>query len=318
MSPVVRFIENEFNTQCLNTDTNKLESSKPELYFYEEYCHTQVVNIFNYDDPCDGRLADTTNSRSTQVNQNIFERFVTNFTYLEALNVEGKENGHESYTLTKLMLKNLIHLTMTLFARVDAYYIDEIISTPCRNISQNLKATHLENSPNMKNTILESNICDLIEIRYIFISLVFIYSIPFDGISQKRTQLTYFEMMGNLASTYVDPQFWLLPNLEAVIFDYCRINETSFNHNSFLGYCDKILKGSLDGNEFLCLGSINIDNGDFNGFRYVTNDKHNNGQTFDPCATVCSVSNGSYSSIGCYLSRWKDGVCHAFCDTEDY
>ena len=179
----------------------------------------------------------------------------------------------------------------------------------------------------MENTILESNICDLTEIRYIFISLVFIYSIPFDCISQKWTQLTYFEIMGNLALTYVNPQFWLLPNLETVIFDYCRINETSFNYNTFLGYGDKILKVSLDGNDFLCSGSININNGDYNGFRYLTNDKYNNSEdlynlelfieTFDPCASVCSVSNGSYSLLSCRLSQWKDGVCDAFCNTED-
>ena len=290
------------------------------------------------------RLAGRTNFYSTQFNRNIFERLVSKFTNLEGLNVEGRENDHGNYNLTKLMLKSLIHLNMIRFAGVDVYYIDEIISNvknleifiidsheaefyiPFRNISQisNSKAIHLENNKlfNSMNhiwtihedssTILiqlfsKSNIRDLIKIRY----FRFIYSIPFDCISQKCIQTTYFEMIGNLALTYVNPQFWLLPNLETVIFDYCRINETNFNYSTFSGYGDKDLKVLSDGNDLLRSGSINIDN----GFRYLANDKYNNSQdlynlelfvqTFNPCATVCSVSNGSYSLLSCLLLQWK-------------
>ena len=128
-------------------------------------------------------------------------------------------------------------------------------------------------------------------------------------------------MIGNnLALTYVNLQFWLLPNLETVIFDDCRINETNFKYSTFSG--DKDLKVLSDGNDLLRSGSINIDN----GFRHLTNDKYNNRQdlyslevfvqTFNSCATVCSVSNGSYSLLSCLLLQWKDGVWGAVCDTD--
>ena len=82
-----------------------------------------------------------------------------------------------------------------------------------------------------------------------------------------------------LYSDYIDPDFWLLPQLQTAWVEWTQINQSSFNFETFNGYSDSLTSVSLSSNTDICgansSSTITIDDITYDGFDYLDDIKAN-------------------------------------------
>ena len=346
---VSSFIYNEFDSKCIVDNDNTINSTTswlsahPELYFYDKYCNHKVVNLFNYDYPCNCRLL---LYKFTDINQSEFSNSLIRYTNLEGLTLEGLPsfyfNAQPQFNLTSEMIENLIYLKTLRLSDVGICYIDsEAIKNlknlrvfqmgvnycpvymPFESLSSltNLVAISIEDVFFMTNEEISREICKLSEVRYFNLGGIFdLTHIPFDCIAQNWQKLEYLEVRGVPLISYMTPKIWSLPQLSTVILSGCNFNQSTLNFDGY--YSDDLKKVAVYGNYHICAGNISINGKSYRGFEYLDNSDDEDElltrqvtlsfiEQFDPCYEVCE--NGGFS---CWPTFWQDGVCDRVCNNE--
>ena len=156
---------------------------------------------------------------------------------------------------------------------------DNQISIPFDSLAKltNLKAIAIERMENINNTMLPDTLCDLKEMHYFEMSYTYALEyVPFDCISTQWINLYYFEMYLFPLLTDIDPKFWQLPKLDAVVLELCNFGTDSFSFDTFEGISSNLRYVSLGNNPNLCNnGSIVINGTKCNGFNYLARKHYN-------------------------------------------
>ena len=305
----ITFINNEFEPKCVHpyTVNNDWLTKHPELEIYTKYCKKQVINIFNYEYPCNCRLfgydGDSDDNYNATANVEIsqigLERSFVKFTNLEGISIKFSdalsENSDNRYNLTKDMFNNLKYLKVLRLVHMNIYNIDESIKKlskleifimdynnaefymPFDSISQiaQLKALELKFMPAMSNEEIPQSICDLKLVQYL--ELTFSYTlktVPWDCIASNWENLAHIDATALIFVNYIDPNFWLLPSLSSALLDYADFNQSTFTFDTFIGYSNELSVVSLHGNTAICGNSnddskIFINGTEYNGFGYL-------------------------------------------------
>lgn len=117
LSFFLSFIENDFNNKCLNPNDDIIINN-PELQYYEIFCDKKVVNMFNYDYPCNCRQFEITSYNYTDsfkdnITVDMIEQSFIKFNDLEGIFIDNGdsyqfENGNKSFRITHEMLVDLV------------------------------------------------------------------------------------------------------------------------------------------------------------------------------------------------------------------
>lgn len=260
---------------------------------------------------------------------NFTDDMMSNVPYLKILLTSGFDLGYISDAINEL--KNLEILVIQ-----DSHSNVNSLSTvtmPFKSIFslKNLKALELNRLYNMvinSSSDIYDYICDWDQIVYFGIKQTsmnfYINRLPFDCISQRWNQLSYFDLEFFPFITHINTQFWSLPNLQNVIIADSGLNGTLFELNSFSQYSSKLAYVSL-ANTHVCNGEIYIDSVKYSGFGHFNMNNNSNFtksdrdkwpllqfiEAFDPCYLPC----GSDRWI-CTNVVWKDGICNSLCNNE--
>ena len=288
------FIDNQYNSKCINIDGDSEWASKhPELLFYDEYCLRKVVNIFNYEYPCNCRLLNVSNPNATFTNL-IFEQSVIKYDNLEGIVLRSDslvQLSHQDYFyFSEQMFSQLSHLLVLMTSHIPITYVDNAISDlntlqvfvmeyndasiyiPFESIGKisNIKAISTYAIPLANNTVVPSIICDLQNIVYFELSVAFnIESFPFDCVGKDWVKLQYFVVERLFRLSQIDLTLFELPNLETAFFDGSDFDASQFQLDTFPQYSKSLKQVSLSSDNELCYGNIVIDDVQYNGFEYL-------------------------------------------------
>ena len=204
------------------------------------------------------------------------------------------------------------------------------IYIPFESISKltQLKAISMRRMAHVNNTIVPSDVCNLVNLIYFEMTFTqSISNVPFDCISTNWQELRYFQISIMPQTTYINPDFWRLPNIHTV-FMFAEFDQEYFNFSTFNGYSDSLSKVSLNGNHRICADQINIDSSTYFGFGYLTYASNNTVnftrnqvdsspllqfiESFDPCYMPCGGEN-----LLCINTMHNDGICDNNCNNDE-
>ena len=190
----------------------------------------------------------------------------------------------------------------------------------------------------MINLAIPDSIGNLKQLRYFEVTFTYaLQHIAFNVMTEWQ-ELRYIALhVLPAVDSYIPSQFWKLPHLNTVIIEYCKLNQTIFNVEKFMGYSTSISRVSFDGNSLICNDTVSINGIEYHGFGYLTqfyNNPNRTGfttstmndenliqliqfiETYDPCFTPC-VGGEEPTYWSCSNENWMDGRCDDGCDTQE-
>ena len=353
----LRFILIHFDNKCINKshgyDTTWIKEN-PELRYYDKYCSKKVVNLLNYDYPCNCRsfamLLPKNKSTTMHFGQPELELIFTKFTNLQGISFEKLSNFNVHFKITDIMVENLVHLKILSMQYLNLDFvtsninklieleifqfgsIDNRLTIPFDKLSENrnLKVVSIGDVPLLLNKKIGEEVCNLKLMRYWYVTAsIELKSFEFlDCIADSWQDLYFFEMQA-LPIEYIPPKFWQLPQLHTALFDHSNLNQSVINWDTFLGFSNSLTYVTFYGNQDICSdGNIIINGVKYNGFGYLNYSSDDNMthehessyvldfiEEFDPCYDICPGST-SDATLVCHSANWGNGICNIECDID--